>query len=85
MVKPDFSKITPSVIAAAMGQSFFSLSLGVGTILTYSSYVRKDEDMVLSGAGTAVMDLLFALLAGFAVMPAVFAAEIGRASCRERV
>ncbi len=76
MVKPDFSKITPSVIAAAMGQSFFSLSLGVGTILTYSSYVRKDEDMVLSGAGTAVMDLMFALLAGFAVMPAVFAAGL---------
>lgn len=76
MVKPDFSKITPSVIAAAMGQSFFSLSLGVGTILTYSSYVRKNEDMVLSAAGTAVMDLMFALLAGFAVMPAVFAAGL---------
>jgi len=76
MVKPDFSKITPSVIAAAMGQSFFSLSLGVGTILTYSSYVSKNEDMVLSASGTAVMDLMFALLAGFAVMPAVFAAGL---------
>ena len=80
LVKPDFSKVTPSVIAAAMGQSFFSLSLGVGTILTYSSYVKKDEDMLLSGAGTAVLDLIFAMLAGFAVMPAVFAADLEPAS-----
>ena len=59
-----------------MGQAFFSLSLGVGTILTYASYMRKDENIFLSGVGTAVSDLLFAILAGFAVMPAVFAAGI---------
>jgi NSS family neurotransmitter:Na+ symporter len=59
-----------------MGQSFFSLSLGVGTILTYASYVHKDENLLRSGAGTAIFDLLFALIAGFAVMPAVFAAGI---------
>ena len=74
LVKPDLSKITAETAAAAMGQAFFSLSLGVGTILTYSSYMRKEENIFLSGAGTVVSDLLFAILAGFAVMPAVFAA-----------
>ena len=76
LVKPDFSKITAATVAAAMGQAFFSLSLGVGTILTYASYVRKDENILASGAGTAVSDLLFAILAGFSIMPAVFAAGI---------
>lgn len=76
LVKPDFSKITPSVIASAMGQSFFSLSLGVGTILTYSSYMKKEDSILNSGVGTAVFDLIFALIAGFAIMPAVFAAKI---------
>ena len=76
LVKPDFSKITPSVITSAMGQAFFSMSLGVGTILTYASYVSKEENLMVSAGGTAVFDLLFAVLAGFAVMPAVFAAGI---------
>lgn len=76
LVRPDFSKLTPDAFAAALGQSFFSLSLGVGTMLTYSSYVRKDENLMASGAGTAVSDLLFAIFAGFAIMPAVFAAGI---------
>lgn len=76
LIKPDFSKITPSVITSAMGQAFFSMSLGVGTILTYASYVSKEENLMVSSGGTAVFDLMFALLAGFAVMPAVFAAGI---------
>ena len=76
LIKPDFSKITPSVITSAMGQAFFSMSLGVGTILTYASYVSKEENLMVSAGGTAVFDLMFALLAGFAVMPAVFAEGI---------
>jgi len=76
LLKPDFSRLTASSVAAAMGQSFFSLSLGVGTILTYASYVRKEENLLVSGVGTAVADLLFALLAGFAIMPAVFACGV---------
>lgn len=76
LLKPDFSKINAGTIASAMGQAFFSLSLGVGTILTYASYVRKDENLLASGVGTATADLLFAILAGFAIMPAVFAAGI---------
>ena len=76
LVKPDFSKITPKAVAAAMGQSFFSLSLGVGTILTYASYIKRKENILVTGLGTVFFDLLFALIAGFAIMPAVFAAGI---------
>lgn len=76
LLKPDFSKINAQTVAIAMGQAFFSLSLGVGTILTYASYVSKKENLFISGMGTAVSDFLFALLAGFAVMPAVFSAGI---------
>ncbi len=76
LVKPDFSKLTGKTLAFALGQSFYSLSLGMGIIITYSSYVRKEENLVASGFGSAAADLMFALLAGFAIMPAVFAAGI---------
>lgn len=76
LVKPDFSALTPSTFAYAMGQSFYSLSLGMGAIITYGSYVSSRENILASSAGTAVSDLLFAVLAGFAIMPAVFAAGI---------
>lgn len=76
LVKPDFSKIDATVVTSAMAQSFFSMSLGVGTILVYASYAPKDDNFFSAGVSTAGMDLLFALLAGFAVMPAVFAAGI---------
>ena len=76
LLKPDFSRLTADAYAAALGQAFFSLSLGVGTVLTYASYVKKEENLVASGVGTAVCDLLFAIIAAFAVMPAVFAAGI---------
>lgn len=76
LVRPDFSKLDARAISMAVGQSFFSLSLGVGTILTYSSYVKKEENLLATGLGTSAFDLLFALIAGFAIMPAVFAAGI---------
>lgn len=76
LLKPDFSSVTPSTFAYAMGQSFYSLSLGMGTIITYGSYVSKKDSIVSDGAATAGFDLFFALLAGLAVMPAVFAAGI---------
>ena len=76
LMKPDFSKIDAGVVSSAMGQAFFSMSLGVGTILTYASYAPKKDNMLVSANGTALADLCFALLAGFAVMPAVFAAGI---------
>ena len=76
LLKPDFSRLTADALAAALGQAFFSLSLGVGTILTYSSYVKKEENLLVSGVGTAASDLLFALIAAFAVIPSVFAAGL---------
>ena len=76
LFKPDFSKLTIGTCLDALGQSFYSLSLGMGIIITYSSYVSKKENLMASGAGTAVSDMLFAILAGVAIMPAVFAAGI---------
>lgn len=76
LVKPDWSKLTLKTCALALGQSFYSLSLGMGIIITYSSYMDKKENIFFSGTVTAVADVLFALLAGFAIMPAVFAAGI---------
>ena len=76
LVRPDFSKLTGSALLSAMGQAFFSLSLGVGCILTYASYLKSDEDLLRTGIATSVFDLIFAIIAGFAIMPAVFAAGI---------
>ena len=76
LLTPDFSQLTPRSLAFALGQSFFSLSLGMGAIVTYGSYVSGKENIVVSSAGTSISDLLFALLAGMAIMPAVFAAGI---------
>ena len=73
LFKPDFSKIDAKVCAAALGQAFFSLSLGFGTILTYASYVDKKENIMFQSVATASFDLMFALIAGMAIMPAVFA------------
>lgn len=72
LFRPDFSKLTIKSCAAALGQAFFSLSLGFGTILTYGSYVSKKENILFQSSGTVVFDTLFALIAGLAIMPAVF-------------
>ncbi|MCR4823903.1 MAG: sodium-dependent transporter [Bacteroidales bacterium] len=76
LLHPDWSELTPRTFAYAMGQSFYSLSLGMGAIITYGSYVSKKENILATSTGTAVSDLMFAILAGFAIMPAVFAAGI---------
>ena len=76
LLHPDWSQLTPRTFAYALGQSFYSLSLGMGCIITYGSYVSKKENILTTSSGTAVSDLLFAILAGFAIMPAVFAAGI---------
>ena len=73
LFNPDFSKIDAKSCAAALGQSFFSLSIGFGTIMTYASYVSKKENVMFQSVATAVSDLSFALIAGIAIMPAVFA------------
>ena len=80
LLKPDFSKLTGRTFAFALGQSFYSMSLGMGIVITYSSYVHKDENLVASGAGTVLAALMFSILAGFAIMPAVFSAGIAPSS-----
>lgn len=73
LFKPDFSKVTGESFAAALGQAFFSLSLGFGTIMTYASYVDKKDNVLFQSSATAIADTMFALIAGMAIMPAVFA------------
>lgn len=71
--KPDFSQINGKTVVAAMGQAFFSLSVGVGTIITYASYVTKKENILACSTKTVITDALFAVISGCAIMPAVFA------------
>lgn len=73
LFRPDFSKITPSVLLNAMGQSFFSLSLGMGILVTYGSYMPKSQNLVATSAQVTVLDTAVAILAGVAIFPAVFA------------
>ena len=72
-LKPDFSKITGSTLVAAVGQAFFSLSLGSGSMVTYASYLKKDENIPQAALATMIADTLVALLAGLVILPAVFA------------
>lgn len=70
---PDFSKINSKVVLSALGQAFFSLSVGWGILITYGSYLPKNENIVTSGLWVGIMDTMVALLAGFMIFPAVFA------------
>ncbi|MGL5056962.1 MAG: sodium-dependent transporter [Fusobacteriaceae bacterium] len=72
-LKPDFSVITGAVILSALGQVFFSLSIGMAVMITYGSYLPKDTNMLKSALIIPALDTLVALLAGLAVLPAVFA------------
>lgn len=72
----DFSEITPSVFLSAMGQAFFSLSLGVSTLITYSSYYGKDVRLVRSASIVAGLDTLFAIIAGLIIFPALFSFDL---------
>ena len=69
---PDFSKITWSSVLAAMGQAFYSLSLGMGAMIVYGSYTGKEINIVKSTSMICIFDTLIALLAGMAIFPAVF-------------
>jgi NSS family neurotransmitter:Na+ symporter len=71
-LKPDFAEINGRVFLEAMGQAFFSLSLGLGTMLTYGSYLSKKENLVASAAWVAALDTAIAILAGFIIFPALF-------------
>ncbi len=69
---PDFSKINLGVIRSALGQAFFSLSLGMGAIITYGSYVNKQENIVTSAVFITLADVGIAFIAGLMMFPFVF-------------
>ena len=72
-LKPDFSKLTSEAILAAVGQGFFSLSLGMGCMITYGSYLGKDDYLPSIARTVVFLDTSVAILAGFVIFPAVFA------------
>ena len=72
LFKPDFSQVTPSIMLGAMGQAFFSLSLGLGCLITYSSYFKKETLLLRTAGIMASLDTLVAILAGIIIFPAVF-------------
>ena len=85
LLKPDFSKITGTTVLQALGQSFFSMSLGMGAMITYGSYLRKNENMPRVGAMVAFSDITVAILSGLAIFPAVFSFGISPTSGPELV
>ena len=72
LFKPDFSKLTSSVVLSAVGQAFFSLSLGMGCLITYSSYFGKDTNMLATAWQVTIINTFVAILAGIMIFPAVF-------------
>lgn len=75
-LKPDFSEISPQTILSAIGQAFYTLSLGMGVMITYASYLSKDSKIPGNALGIIGIDTLIALVAGFIIFPAVFALNL---------
>jgi len=73
LLKPDFSELSMNAVLDALGHSFFSLSVGMGTMLTYGSYIGKKENLTSTAFSIGAADTIIALLAGLAIFPAVFA------------
>lgn len=72
---PDFARaLTPKLIIAALGSAFFSLSLGVGTMLIYGSYINDDENLPVVGGMVTAVDIFIAVAAGFLILPAMYVA-----------
>jgi NSS family neurotransmitter:Na+ symporter len=73
LFEPDFSKITSKVILQAMGLSFFTLSIGMGILVTYGGYMPKDQNVSTTSVQMIVLVIIVSLLSGMIVFPAVFA------------
>ncbi len=73
LVNPDWSAVTPSTVLLALGQAFFTLSLGMGAMLTYGSYMSEKDNITVSSLEIVILDTAIALFAGFAIFTAVFA------------
>ena len=76
LLKPDFSKVNGSVLLGAMGQAFFSLSIGMGCLCTYASYFKQDTNLPKTAFSVALIDTSVAVLAGFIIFPAAFSVGI---------
>ena len=72
LFRPDFSKITGKVMVEALGQGFFSLSLGMGVLITYGSYVKKEDNLISTAFSVVIADTAIAILAGLVIFPAAF-------------
>ena len=72
LFKPDFSKVTPDVLLSALGQAFYSMSIGMGCLITYSSYFGKQTNLQTTAIQVTLLDTLVAVLAGVMIFPAVF-------------
>lgn len=72
-LKPDFSKIHGGTVAMALGQALFSLSLGMGAMITYGSYISKQDNLMISAGWVCLFDTMIAIVAGFLIFPALFA------------
>ena len=72
LLYPDFSKLTVGVVLSAMGQAFFSLSVGIGCLATYASYFKKDVDLMHSSFVICFLDTCVAVLSGIVIFPVVF-------------
>lgn len=76
LLKPDFSKVNGSVLLGAMGQAFFSLSIGMGCLCTYASYFKADTNLPKTAFSVAIIDTSVAVLAGIIIFPAAFSVGI---------
>ena len=76
LLRPDFSKVTGSVFLEALGQAFFSLSLGTACLCTYASYFKRDTHLLRSATQIAVLDSAIAILAGLMIFPAAFSVGV---------
>ena len=74
-LEPDLSRISPQLVLNAMGQAFFSLSLGLGTLITYGSYLNRRQNIPRAAAYVTGADISIAFLAGFLILPAMFVAQ----------
>ncbi|CDQ42033.1 MULTISPECIES: sodium-dependent transporter [Virgibacillus] len=72
-LQPDFSKLNAENVLYALGQSFFSLAVGISVMVTYSSYLKKDVSLPMSAGSVSIMNIFVSLLAGLAIFPVVFA------------
>jgi NSS family neurotransmitter:Na+ symporter len=74
LLRPDLSELTPKVFVTALGQALFSMSLGMGAMITYGSYFPKDQSLPFAGIAVALSDMGIALLAGLVIFPSLFSA-----------